>query len=321
MSNKFATKYKNKFDELRNKLKSKREEEEKRATGATFDDSWKFKPTLPANKPKVSYRLRILPNVHSEAIEPWVKANFHMFRRADGKFIYTVCPSTFEDDPAKVKCPICEKAKAYFATGDSLDEKKGREIYKKPRYFVNVLVKKDPRAGEESQEGKVLVWEFGNQIFEKLVDALIEEGVNFHHPTEGVDFNLVLKKKGEFTNYESSHFASDESAISDDESEMNEIYDSIYNLEDKILGKGAKEYDKLLEMLTGKSSNENEGKSRRNSSTRDSVDDGEEDDDDETEIEESDNDDDLEEDDSDSETKKDDDDDFDFDFDDDDDED
>ena len=309
MSNKFETKFKNKFDELRNKLKDKREEAEKKSSGATFDDSWKFKPSLPANKPKVTYTVRILPNVHSESIEPWVKANFHMFRRPDGKFIYTLCPSTFEEDASKVKCPICEKSKKLFSTNDAMDEKQARDLWRKPRYFANVLIKKDPRSGEDSQEGQVLVWEFGNQIFEKLVDALTEDEINFHHPFEGVDFNLILKKKADFTNYESSHFASDQSQIAEDEEKLNEIFDSIYNLDEKILGRGAKDYDKLVEMLTGEESES----PKKKPTTRDSdEDEGEEEEDEEESV-------DTEEEDEEKDSKKsdDDDDDFDFDFDDD----
>lgn len=301
MSNKFATKYKNKFDELKNKLKNKREEAENRANGGGYDDSWKFKPTLPQNKPKVTYKVRILPNVHSDAIEPWIKANFHMFRRPDGKFIYTLCPTTFVEDPREADCPICDKSKKLFNSKDSMDEKKAKDLWRKPRYFVNVLVKKDTRKGEESQEGKVLVWEFGNQIFEKLVEALIEDDIDFSNPIEGVDFNLILKKKGEYTNYESSHFGSETTSISDDEDEMNEVYDSIYNLDDKILGTGAKSTEKLLEMLTGESAKEETG-----STTRDSSKGGDEEDDDPTDI-----------DDDDDEEEGGDEDDFDFDFDDD----
>lgn len=242
---KFAA-FADKFDTLREKLKEQKEEQEKKQSG-TFDDSWKFRPSL-NNKPKVNYELRILPNVHTELGEPWVKAFFHMFRRPDGKFIYTLCPTTFGKDE---KCPICEKSRRLFNSNDQLDEKEARDLYRKARYFANVLIVKDPREGDENQEGQVLVWEFGNQIFDKITEALVEQDLNFYHPTEGHNFNLTIKKRGDFPDYSMSTFSPKSSAISDDESDLDRIFDEIHDLEDKVYGKGAKDYDKLLELMTG----------------------------------------------------------------------
>lgn len=254
MASKFAA-YANKFDQVRENIKNKKAEGEKKGTG--YDDSYKFKPSLPANKTKITYELRILPNVHSELGEPWLLGNFHMFRRPDGKFIYTLCPTTTNGKDAP--CPICDKAKKLFATQDQRDEEEARKIYKKKRYFANVLVVSDPRVGEENQEGQVLVWEFGTQIFDKL-DEAIDRGLNFYHPTAGRNFELQIKKKGEYSDYNSSSFALTESEISDSEAKMNEIFEQIHDLEKKIFAGGPKSVEKLNEMLTGDSSNDNVGR-------------------------------------------------------------
>lgn len=249
MPSKFAN-FANKFEDVRAKIKEKKAEDEKARSGG-YDDSYKFKPSLPANKTKITYKVRILPNVHSELGEPWLLGHYHMFRRPDGKFIYTLCPTTTGGKDAP--CPICEKAKKLFATQDKRDEEEARNIYKKKRYFANVLVVEDPRSGEENQEGQVLVWEFGTQVYDKL-DEAIDQGINFFHPTEGRNFMLQIKKKGDFSDYNSSNWDLNESAISDDEGKMDEIFDSIHDLEKKVFGNGPKSYEKLQEMLTGESS-------------------------------------------------------------------
>ena len=245
MASKFAA-YGNKFEEVRKRAEQKKVAAEKGGEG--YDDSWKFRPQLPANKPKITYRLRLLPNVHSELGEPWLLAHFHMFRRPDGKFIYTLCPTSTEGKDAK--CPFCEKSKRLFDTQDKSLEDEARKVYKKKRFFANVLVVDDPRQGEENQEGQVLVWEFGTQIYDKLEEQ-IERGMNFYDVFEGRDFELQIKKKGEYPDYNSSQFAMDASPVSDSEEKLDAIFEQIHNLDEKIIGKGPRPYEKLVEMLTG----------------------------------------------------------------------
>lgn len=259
-----------KFDELRQKLQKQREASENRKNGGTTrDDSWKFLPDLPADKVSAKYTVRILPNIHDkESAFPWISGYFHMFRRSDGKFIYTMCPTTMDE---KAPCPMCEKAKKLFATKDKADEELALKLYRKQRYFVNVYVKGDPRGSDESQTGKVAVYEFGKKLFDKFSDAILEQQLEIVNPLEGHDFMLVIKKQGEFTNYDSSLFVAKPSAVHDDEEEMNKIYDSIINLKEKVIGRGPQTYDKLLEMLTGQPAAEGEAPKP---TTRDSSSDG-----------------------------------------------
>ncbi len=240
----------NKFEELRQKLQKQKEAaENKKSGGGTRDDSWKFLPDLPADKPSTKYTVRILPNVHdAESSFPWISGYFHMFRRSDGKFIYTMCPTTMDE---KAPCPICEKAKKLFATKDKADEDAAFKLYRKQRFFVNVFVKSDPRGADQNQAGKVVVYEFGKKLFDKFSDAIVEQQLEIVNPLNGHDFMLVLKKQGEFTNYDSSLFVAKESPVHEDEEELNKIYDSIINLKEKVIGRGPQTYEKLVEMLTG----------------------------------------------------------------------
>jgi hypothetical protein len=240
-----------KFEDLRQKLQKQREATENKKNGGSTnrDDSWKFLPELPADKPSAKYTLRILPNRHdTDSSYPWIDGYFHMFRRADGKFIYTMCPTTLDD---KAPCPICEKAKKLFATKDKADEDAAFKLYRKQRFFVNVYVKADPRVGDSNQTGKVVVYEFGKKLFDKFSDAILDQQLEIVNPLNGHDFMLVLRKQGEYTNYDGSLFVAKESAVHEDEDELNKIYDSIINLKEKVIGRGPQTYEKLQEMLTG----------------------------------------------------------------------
>lgn len=246
MTNKFAA-FTNKFDEIRQKLQHQKQEQESGKKG-TFDNSWKFRPELPKDKPKIAFKVRILPNVHTpDAAYPWISAPFHMYRKADGKFIYALCPSLNDNKEKSVKnpCPFCEHAAALFKTQDKVDDDFAHKVYKKQRFFLNVLVIEDPRVGEENQKGKVLVYEYGKKVQEKLEDAMMEQKINIIDPLAGHDFTLVIKRQGEYTNYDSSSFSIEKTPIGKDEEEMNKIFDSIHNLNEKVLGRGPQTYESL----------------------------------------------------------------------------
>ena len=266
-----ATKFKsakNKFDALRNKLKTA---QDAKSGGQTYDDSWKFKPALVGAKSE--YRVRILPHIHVDdgLAEPWVKTYSHMYNRpSDGKYIYVQCPTTY-DEKGFDKCPICAKSKELFGKETATSEEQARKMYRKPRYFVNVYVKEDPRSGEDSQKGKVLVWEVGQQIFDKFHDALVDQELDFYDPEAGNDFLVKIKKKGGYTNYEMSHFNLKPCPIVEDEDLMNEIHSQIYNINEKVLV-GAKTPELLETIMTGKKVE----KEQHKPTTRDSDNEGEE---------------------------------------------
>ena len=244
------------FSALREKLK--KEQDSKSSGGKVeYDNSWKFKPALVGAKSE--YVVRFLPHVHVDdgLAEPWVKTYAHMFNRpSDGKYIYVTCPTTY-DEKGFDKCPICTKAKALYDKDNESAEAEAGKIYRKARYHINVLVREDSRTGDECQKGKVLVWEFGQQIFDKLHDALVDQELDFYDPEEGNDFVIKIKQKGGFTNYEMSHFSIKPTAISDDKQEAARIFKEIHNLNEKILGEGPKEAALLNFLLTGEKADKN----------------------------------------------------------------
>lgn len=248
--NKFSA-FTNKFEEIRKKLEDKKKQQEEGKKGS-FDNSWKFEPKLPEDKAKIAFKVRILPNVHNtEAEYPWVSGPYHMYRKPDGKFLYTQCPSINDNKEKGIKnpCPICEKAAVLFKTQDKKDEDLAHKMYKKQRFFLNVLVLEDPRSGDQNQKGKVLTFEYGKKLQEKIEDAMVEQKIDIINPLAGHDFTIVIKRQGEFTNYDSSSFSIEKTPISESAEEMNKIFDSIPKLGEKVFGRGPQTYQKLCDMM------------------------------------------------------------------------
>jgi hypothetical protein len=262
---KFKSASKSKFDELRKKLQ---EGSAPSNTESKFDNSWTFKPEILSNQTKSVYTIRFLPNVHiNDGLdEPWLEFKAHMFiPKNSTKKTYQVCPTSKGD---KERCPICERAKQLFDKGDEVSERFARAIYKKRRYYANVLVIKDPRKGDDNQEGKVLVWEFGKKILDKLTTVMSLHGLNFWDVEEGANFTVCVTKDGGFNNYDSSDFERRSSSLSESFN-LDEIHQKIHNLEEKVFPR-IRTYDELNDILNGKQVvDENTKDSRIKTVTRD----------------------------------------------------
>lgn len=242
-------------EELRAKLQAEQDAKEaKTAPKPAFDDK-KFKGELIGQK--TTYVLRILPNTyHNEGRdEPWVSTIVHIFPNPQGLKKFALCPTTIDKN---APCPMCEKSRELFKkvndkTASKAEEETARRFYKKPRYFVNVLVVDDPRPVDKgNQKGKVLVWEIGPQIHDRLKDALLVQKKKFHAVQDGYNFNLVIKKKGEHPNYESSFFASDPSPIATDDAELDRISNAIIDIQKFAIGRGPRSYDELKAIMEGR---------------------------------------------------------------------
>lgn len=251
---KFATFNKDQFEELRKKL-----EESKNAGANKKDDKksfdWRFNPTQIKGEARTIYKIRILPNIYVDegASEPWIQNSVHIFKpKGSDKNTYQVCPFTYEGD--KAKCPVCEHSKFWFAKKDKASEDIGRAYWRKKRWHMNILVKEDPRKGDENQKGKVLVWEVGTKIFDKLSEALTMHKMFFWDPHAGFDFSIVVKQVGGYANYDSSDFARTASPIVESEEELDSIHDQIRDLNKLILGQKRKSYDELKAILEGRKS-------------------------------------------------------------------
>ncbi|MCS7316928.1 MAG: hypothetical protein NZZ41_01210 [Candidatus Dojkabacteria bacterium] len=241
----------NSFETLKKSLLEKKNIQQKSS------GDWRFTPKLIKGETKTTYKVRVLPNIKNGKIDngpnpPWIQANVHIFNTAEGKMVYEICPTTFQN-----KCPICEFSKFLFGKGDKNSTDLARQYWIKRRYFVNVLVKEDPRKGEENQAGKVLVWEFGSKIYDKFIEAILTHNLFFWHQTEGYDFNLIVKQVSNYQNYDSSDFSRKPSAICNPDEEE-KIIKNIKDLNEVILNNRVKTYDELKSLLGNFSSTTNE---------------------------------------------------------------
>lgn len=242
-------------NKVRNKLKKMKEKEN---SGGQFVDENKWKPETPDGKnvKKIGYKLRILP--YGEEV-PYVPFFLHKMQTKDGRWWYIECPSSINKE-----CPICEYSHSLFATGDEVDKAKGKKFYRKKQWAVNVLVKKDAR-DDGDNEGKVFMYVVGPSIYEKFDSALFpdesldEKEIFFIDPDEGFDFNLQVRLKDKYPNYETSKFADEATPIAGSEKEIDKILEAAFDLDAEFLSptkyKSYEELEKMFnERVLGKSS-------------------------------------------------------------------
>lgn len=152
-----------------------------------------------------------------------------------------------------------EKDPAYFYNGKifgnsslSDTEKKKMLINRNVFYVANILVLEDPAAPEN--EGKVFRFQFGNQIFNLINEALFpddedKEPVNVFDPIEGADFVLLVRPKAAagktLPTYEKSYFDAP-SELCDIE-DFDEIWKKTYSLKEIISEDKFKSYEVLCQ--------------------------------------------------------------------------
>jgi len=178
------------------RLGSAKENEEKVTKGGVSNNFFKtekfWSPEIP-KKGKNTFRIRILTDPTCEHV-PWQLVLNHTGIKTTNGWLNEFCPETFPEN--KNQCPLCNKARELYATGDPIDAKKGSEYWRKKSWVTNILVVKDSRNDGEN-EGKVFMWKFGKKMYDKFDAALFpnedagEEGVFFIDPNKGYDFNLL----------------------------------------------------------------------------------------------------------------------------------
>jgi hypothetical protein len=106
-----------------------------------------------------------------------------------------------------------------------LDKEKAKKYFTKKRYFTLVYVKEAPE-NQKEYVGKVLVFEAGQKIYEKLAAAIDDFDMCFWDPFKGKDFMLVVKQTGgeqKWPDYSQSNFIGSDAPIVEDEEEMSSI--------------------------------------------------------------------------------------------------
>lgn len=222
--------------------------------GGSYNNPLVFKPVAVKGEEKTKFRLRFLPVAESKIGKPWIEIRYHMFERdGDNKYIKVIDPRSINKD---AKNPINDLASKLWKSDNALDKEKAKKYFGKQRYFTLVYIKEAPE-NQKDFVGKVLVYEVGKQIYDRLASAIDEYDMCFWDPFKGKDFLLVIAPKGgedNWPDYTQSNWIGDSAPISADEKEMENIekqLDAITIKSAVIEKEGIKSASELEELLTG----------------------------------------------------------------------
>ncbi len=219
------------------------------ATGKkNYGDDRLWKPTV--DKMGNGYAvLRFLPAAEGQAL-PWVRYFDHGFQGPGGWYIEKSLTTLNEQDP------VSEYNSTLWNNGTEEGKTLARKQKRRLHYVVNALIVSDP--ANPSNEGKVMLYQFGKKIYDKIIDAMQpefadEKPVDPFNFWEGADFKLKIRQVEGYRNYDKSEFAS-QSALSNNDAELEAIYNKMHDLSEFIDPKNFKSYAELkarFEKVTG----------------------------------------------------------------------
>ena len=189
--------------------------------------------------------LRFLPG-DADAPTPWVRYWDHAFKGPTGQwYIEKSLSSIGQPDP------VGESNALLWNSGIDSNKEIVRQRKRNLRYVANVLIVADPSNPEN--EGQVKLFRFGKKIFDKIMDVMQpsfpdEKPVNPFNMWEGADFVLKIRNVEGYRNYDKSEFKSP-SAISDNEHNLEAIYNRQHDLSEWTDPKNYKSYDELKTRL------------------------------------------------------------------------
>jgi hypothetical protein len=225
-------------------LQEKLQKLESKGSSQTADPRF-WKPTRDANG-NGSFLIRFLPAPVNEN-DSFVRIfNSSIQNFKSKKFLNELSLATIgQTDPV---------AEYFFKFKESKDPR-AEWITRGLKFVSNILVIKDP--ANPDNEGKVFLYEYGQQIFNKIKnkmspdDGFEDEAFDPFDPWEGANFKIKIVSKDmtirgkdvKMPNYENSEFASQSKIGADDEIE--EVYNREYSLLEFVDPKRFKSYDEL----------------------------------------------------------------------------
>jgi len=189
--------------------------------------------------------IRFLPAPAGEEM-PFVRIWDHGFQGPTGLWYIENSLTTINQDD-----PVSEFNGKLWNSGLDSDKEIARKQKRRLKYVANILVVKD--GGNPDNDGKVFMYQFGKKIFDKLNDLMNpqfedETPVNPFDLWEGANFRLKIRQFEGYPNYDKSEFDAP-SAISDDEAELERIYNAEHSLQELIDPKNFKSYAELKAKL------------------------------------------------------------------------
>jgi hypothetical protein len=189
--------------------------------------------------------IRFLPAPQGEEM-PFVRVWDHGFQGPTGLWYIENSLTTINQDD-----PVSEYNSKLWNSGIDSDKEQARKQKRRLKYVSNVLVIKD--SANPENEGKVFLYSFGKKIFDKVNDLMNpqfedETPVNPFDLWQGADFRLKIRKFEGYPNYDKSEFDAP-SAVSDDDAELERIWNSQHSLQELIDPKNFKPYAELKAKL------------------------------------------------------------------------
>jgi len=239
--------------------------------------------------------IRFLPEAEDNDLT-WVEYYSHGFKNPKNGKWYIENSRTSIGQPD----PLGELNNQLWNNGTEVGKEQARHQKRKKNFVSNILVINDTANPENN--GKVFLFRYGVKIHDMIMDKLNpqfedEEAVNVFDFWDGANFKLKQRSVDGWPNYDKSEFETP-SALSEDDDELEKIYNKMYDLREFKSESFYKPYDelkkKLMDVLgmTGSTFGITEDEEPRSSVGREeassmedvSDDDSEEDDDDDNDV-------------------------------------
>jgi hypothetical protein len=188
--------------------------------------------------------IRFLPAPEGEDQE-FIRIWDHGFKGPGGWYIEKSLTTLNEDDP------VSEYNSKLWNSGFESDKKIASNQKRRLSFYSNIYVIKDPKNPEN--EGKVFIFKYGKKIFDRLNDLMNpsfedETPINPFDLWGGANFKLKVRDVDGWPNYDKSEFE-DAGPLFDDDDKLEEVYNSMYSLQELLDRKNFKTYDELKTRL------------------------------------------------------------------------
>jgi len=200
-----------------------------------------WKPTVDASGNGYAV-IRFLPATKGDEVEqPWVKMWNHGFQGPGGWYIENSLTTLGKDDP------VSKHNNMLWNRGDDAGKEEARRMKRRLLYISNVYIVNDSSHPENN--GQVKLFRYGKKIFDKLLESMNPEfpdstPVNPFHFWEGANFKMKIRNNQGYRNYDKSEFEKP-SKIDEDDSKVENIWNSQYKLSEFIDPSNFKTYQEL----------------------------------------------------------------------------
>lgn len=196
-----------------------------------YQDDRKWKPTVDEQGNGYAV-VRFLPPADGQDL-PWVRYWDHAFKGPTGQWYIERSLTTLGQND-----PVGELNSRLWNSGIEEDKETARRQKRRLHYVTNIQVINDP--ANPSNNGKVFIYEFGKKIFDKIMDMMQpefpgEEPVNVFDFWSGADFELKIRNVAGYRNYDKSDFKAPTPLAGADETQLEAIYNTLYDLNEFIV--------------------------------------------------------------------------------------